>query len=394
MEKKTADGKRRTNVLYPMGALPVTDAFPIPILPPDCGVAGRCYLAYPSLSEPLWLLPQNRRFSHLHVDLYRPQRPLGWMFKRLMQFGAVGPRVWLDNRLITDLEVYLAATLKIPAAEIAISLGTPGRYRKTTLQVIGPSGEIVAYAKMAKAGTAVGSLEAEFANLTMVSQVEQLRANITRLIGWGEWDGSKILLLYPGPRRAGPYRLGPGHLEFLSTLHTAFVRDVQFEESDSWARLKTAVGDLSPELSSGWQERCRAALTKVQAGLRGTKIPHSFAHGDFAPWNIRASAAGLFVFDWEAGCRSAFPFHDAFHFTAAQSMMANRANPVDTRFIKLLAQRIWPEGEALLPWAYLVYLLEKSVYYAEARIRAPSVGDNKFNIWLAEEMDRLLKRLP
>jgi hypothetical protein len=310
-----------------------------------------------------------------------------------MQLGAIAPRVWLDNALITDLEAYLAATLNIPAAEIAISLGTPGRYRKSTLQVIAPTGEIVAYAKMAKADPAVGALEAEFRNLMLVSQVEGLRGNITRLIGWGEWNSSKILLLYPGPRRAGPYRLGPSHLEFLTTLHTAFMKDIPFDQSDAWARLAAAIDSLSPELSIGWRERCREAMTKVQAGLGGTRIPYSFAHGDFAPWNIKASAAGLFVFDWEAGCRSAFPFHDAFHFTAAQSMMANRANPVDTRFIKLLAQRIWPEGEALLPWAYLVYLLEMSVYYAEARIRAPFVGDNKFMIWLAEEMDRLLKRL-
>jgi hypothetical protein len=227
----------------------------------------------------------------------------------------------------------------------------------------------------------------------MVAQVERLRANITRLIGWGEWDGSKILLLHPGPRRAGPYRLGPSHLEFLSMLHIAFMRDVPFEESDSWARLAAAVRDLSPELSSDWQERFRAALTKVQTGLRGTSIPHSFAHGDFAPWNIRAGDAGLFVFDWEAGSRSAFPFHDAFHFTAAQSMMANRPNTLDMRFLEMLANNIWPEGKKLVPWAYLVYLLEKSIYYAEARVRAPFVGDSKFITWLADEMDRLLKKL-
>jgi hypothetical protein len=376
-----------------VAALSGTHVFPAPVLPPDCGVAGRCYLAYPSLAEPRWLLPQNRRFSHLHVDLYTPQRPLGWIFKRLMQFGPIAQKVWLDNKSITDLEAYLAATLKIPAAEIAISLGTPGRFRKTTLQVIAPTGEIVAYAKMAKAAPAVGTLQAEFANLTLVAQIERLRANIAQVIGWGEWDDSKILLLYPGPRCVGPYRLGPSHLEFLSTLHFAFTKDVAFDESDSWARLVAAVGDLSPELSSDWQKRCRVALAKVEGGLRGACIPHSFAHGDFAPWNIRASAAGLFVFDWEAGRQSSFPFHDAFHFTAAQSMMANRPNSLDTHFIGLLADKIWPDGKTLLPWAYLVYLLEKSIYYAEARIRAPLVGDDKFITWLGDEMDRRLKRL-
>jgi hypothetical protein len=329
----------------------------------------------------------------LHVDLYTPQRPLGWIVKRLMQWGAVAPRVWLDNEAITSLEAYLARTLKIPAVEIAISLGTPGRYRKTTLQVIAPTGQIVAYAKMAKAAPAVRALEAEFTNLTTVGRIEVLRPNIAQLMGWGEWDGSKILLIDPGPRRAGPYRLGPSHLEFLSALHTAFVAEVRFEESPSWAGLLAAIEELSGELSSGWQERCRTGVGKVQSALSGKIIPHSFAHGDFAPWNMRAGAAGLFVFDWEAGCRDAFPFHDAFHFTAAQSMMANRSNRLDVQFLEKLAEKIWPQGRSLLPWMYLVYLLEKSIYYAEARIRAPYEGDDKFITWLGGEVDRHLATL-
>jgi hypothetical protein len=73
--------------------------------------------------------------------------------------------------------------------------------------------------------------------------------------------------------------------------------------------------------------------------------------------------------------------------------MANRPNSLDTHFIGLLADKIWPDGKTLLPWAYLVYLLEKSIYYAEARIRAPLVGDDKFITWLGDEMDRRLKRL-
>lgn len=379
---------------YGLAASAGSDAFPIPFLPPDCGREGRGYLAYPSLAEPRWLLPRNRRFSHLHVDLYTPQRPLGWIYKRLMQFGALAPRVWLDNSMLTELEAYLAAILKIPTVEIAISLGTPGRYRKVTLQVIAPGGEIAAYAKMAKAAPAVASLEAEFTNLVMVSRIEKLRASVPRLIGRGGWGGFKLLFLYPGPRHAGPHKLGPGHLEFLSTLHAAFKRDVPFTESATWARLVMGVEKLAPELSARWQERCRAALAKLQAGLCGTRVPHSFAHGDFAPWNIRSGAAGLFVFDWEAGCPSAVPFQDAFHFMAAQSMMANRPNILDMRFLEALAENVWPEGKMLLPWAYLVYLLEKSLYYAEAQIRAPSAGDDKFITWLADEMDRRLAKLP
>jgi hypothetical protein len=42
---------------------------------------------------------------------------------------------------------------------------------------------------------------------------------------------------------------------------------------------------------------------------------------------------------------------------------------------------------------YLVYLLEKSIYYAEARIRAPLEGDDKFITWLGRELDRHLKTL-
>jgi Phosphotransferase enzyme family len=365
----------------------------VPVLPPGCGEAGRCYLAYPNLANPRWLLPQNPRFSHLYADLYTPQRPLGWLFKRLMQIGVIAPRIWLEKKSIAELEEYLAAALAVQAVEIAISLGTPGRYRKTTLQIMAPTGKIVAYAKMAKPGAALDSLETELANLKLLCQVPELRPHVAQPIGWGEWGGAKILLLSPGPRRAGPYRLGADHLRFLTSLHHAFARDVRFVDGEVWARLVLALTEVVPELSSSWQTRCNSALKRLEAELRATRVPHSFAHGDFAPWNIRAGTDGLFVFDWEAGRRSAFPFHDAFHFTAAQAMVANRPNRLNTRFLANLAESTWRKGKMHIPWAYLVYLMETSIYHAEARVRAPSVGDDKFVTWLADELDRYLATL-
>ena len=42
--------------------------------------------------------------------------------------------------------------------------------------------------------------------------------------------------------------------------------------------------------------------------------PSVLAHRDFTPWNIRASDAGLYVFDWEYAADGRNPLFDVFHF--------------------------------------------------------------------------------
>ena len=53
-----------------------------------------------------------------------------------------------------------------------------------------------------------------------------------------------------------------------------------------------------------------------------TSLPAYWAHGDFAPWNIRHSdCRPPTLVDWEMGERGALPLQDAFHFLHIQRFL-------------------------------------------------------------------------
>ena len=112
--------------------------------------------------------------------------------------------------------------------------------------------------------------------------------------------------------------------------------------------------------------------------------------GDFAPWNTCQRRKALFVFDWEAAVADAPPLYDAFHFQAIQAALSDTNYRPDHRFLHSLLGLIWAAGEQHLGVLYLTYLVDISLYYAEARVRAPEVGEESVWHWFGNQIDRSL----
>lgn len=355
------------------------------------GGGARAYVAFPTLGRLRWLLPVDPVLRRAGLQLYTPQRLRGRLLKRAIASGTLrGERVWIEGAILHELEVALGRWVgHVEETRLAFSLGTPGAFRKATAQVIARDGNVLGYAKIAIGPIAKAALHAEWHNLRRVS-VTALRGHVPEPIHLGEWRGTSILLMSAGPSSPGPPDLGQSHFDFLHALHWATRDECEFRSSAAFVGLREAIARWEGVWPDPWPQRLARAVMRLESDLGAARVPLSLAHRDFAPWNTRSGRAGLFVFDWEMARDGMVPLHDAFHFEAIRAATRNAPVRSDGAYMARLLASVWPAGTTCLGALYLAYLVDTSVLYGEARIRAPDVGEERVWLWFGSRIDECL----
>ena len=100
----------------------------------------------------------------------------------------------------------------------ALSLGTPTRFRKLTVQVMRSDGEILGYLKLPLTQPAAGRVRHEAETLRHLSDFAYLRPRIPRVFYAGEWGDGYVLFQSPGPASPGPIEFNDLYEEFLQLL--------------------------------------------------------------------------------------------------------------------------------------------------------------------------------
>ncbi len=323
--------------------------------------------------------------------MYVPQRLIGRLLKWAGRQGLWrGARVDLDRRELALLEDCIAAVLGEEDLRLAFSLGTPGAYRKHTLQVMAPDGSVLAYAKAAEAPRAQAALRDEQRNLEVLAAAPALKGTLPTLYGAFTCRDTFGILLSPGPQPTGPSDFGPAQIAFLNRLYEATRTPPRlFTQSVLWQCAQTDWADLHERLPASWRTRYQHALRWLEQYFAGVRLPLCYAHRDFAPWNTRFDGEKLFVFDWEAARGGYPPLYDAFHFEAIQVALGLKA---DAHWAEFDGTDLacWADVQ---PWAAglkLAYLVDMSLYYSRARIEAPEDGDSSVWLWLGQQIDTLL----
>lgn len=111
------------------------------------------------------------------------------------------------------------------------------------------------------------------------------------------------------------------------------------------------------------------SFSAVRARLESLRVSPVLFHGDFAPWNVRVSAAGEWtILDWERASLAGPPGWDWFHFVLQPEVLVHRRAPaaLERKVEELLqeplfqayAARAIPNGYAL-DWliAYLLWMV-------------------------------------
>lgn len=371
----------------------LSDSTP-PGLPLPLRGEGREYEAYPSLSRARWLFPAGRpgvRRAGIK-GLFHPSSLKGRALRASILAGVPrGQRVHLRYDALTRLECEFAGALAESKVEVAFYLGVPGAYRKVTAQVMNPDGVTLAFAKIATSPATQELVEKERRALLKLSESEALRGRVPEVLRAFEWEGSRVLLITGGPDRPGPRQLSSAHVALYKDLFLPFAERKTFSESAMMARMSEALLHVNPHLPEPLSIRLNQALERVREEIGPVRMPLSLCHRDFAPWNTRVGPRGLFVFDWDGAQEDTIPLYDLFHFQAIQAALFDRRDPLpDRSLLRRALDELWPEGHEYLPWLYLSYLLDVSLFYSEAQVAAPGIGEQRVWWWFGRQIGAFL----
>jgi hypothetical protein len=215
-----------------------------------------------------------------------------------------------------------------PGITFSLHLGAPRANRKPVLQLLTGDGATAGFAKIGINPLTSELVTAEHAALSQLSQARLAQLQLPGVLAFTQWAGLEVLVLSPLPvwhRRvplaAGALGAAMAELAQVSGLHrgplagSSYLRRLR-------ARL-AATGD-GPD---------RAALAALLDGLvqraGSTELSFGSWHGDWTPWNMASTSAGLLVWDWERFTGDVPVGFDALHCQLQAEVVAGQQDVPD-----------------------------------------------------------------
>lgn len=278
------------------------------------------FLALPSVKSLRWLFPlENKRCTLGGLQIYMPYAKGGRILKGLLTTlvaarcqGFAPHRVLVASRGTIPLEALVREITGEHHPVFSLSVGIESPFRKLTVQVMRPDGEILGYIKLPLTEAAVQRVRHEAETLNRLWSFPALRSHIPRVLYSGEWGDGAILFQSGGPPRRGPAPFNRQCEEFLLLLRG--LRTTEKPGAVMWEEVAARWRKAEPSLGHRWRALGEAALAESRRELEGLMVPYCIAHGDFVPWNTRMGDGRLYVFDWESASWEAPALWDTYHF--------------------------------------------------------------------------------
>ena len=322
------------------------------------------YVVLPSHKAPRWLLPIGKRAggsSRNGFQLYTPYSRIAQAMKGLIVGTMAGWQSWagpqavVGSKMALPLENLVSEITGEQRPVFALSIGTPGLFRKLTVQVMRLDGEILGYIKLPLTDAASERLRHEAKTLEYLSRFSELSPYIPKLLHAGGWGDGYIVFQTGSSTQGGPTEFGPLHQKFLETLWG--VRHVSKPGHVLLDEVATRWRKVEPHMDSLWQTLGAGAFAKASRELSRVNISCGIMHGDFAPWNTRLKDEGLFVYDWEWASLEAPNSWDIHHFRVQVASLLDKKGGSDL----LLGQT---PGERA---SFLLYILNTACQFFEEK---------------------------
>ena len=280
----------------------------------------RAFAVLPSPGNPRWLLPLDSTKSSISgLDLCTVYAQRARLLKNLLRLSIRARcsklllnQIDVSRESLAALEVLVDETLGVKSPAFAISIPTPGRNCKATIQIMSRDGEILGFLKVPLTDEAARRTRHEASALRTLAGFPALRPCVPEVLFAWDWNGAYVLLQTPLAGRPASCRFSFRHRRFLRKLHAAS-RSARSGE-DLVAVTDSRWRKLAGDADGDWVKAGEQALDQAADRLASTLVPCGISHGDFAPWNLRVHGESLRVFDWESANWNAPTHWDEFHF--------------------------------------------------------------------------------
>ena len=279
--------------------------------------------------EPWLLLPARGDLAARALELYPAQTARARAAKNLLRIAlrfGLKPgleKVRLPVASNDAFANFLSETASRPAGtlpEFALLAGNPrAPGRRFVLLLFGPTGQPAVVVKAGRSETAQHLVAAE---ADFLQRAPLNAPGLPRLRGTFQMRGTRAFALdfFAG---ASPEPDAGAQLGELLGAWLTTNRQVALGDLEGWRRLVAASESPLPD-----------ALQK----LARIRVHPALTHGDFAPWNVKASRGQWAVLDWERGELAGVPGWDWFHFVIQTALLVRREPAEDllSRFEHLL----------------------------------------------------------
>lgn len=360
------------------------------------------YVVVPHARTPKLLVPARPlRAASAAVRRYAEPQSYLARLKRAVVVAALrtgASRLLLRDRVQVSVSGSAEAHLRETLGEelvLSIHIGPARANRKAVLQLIRPTGDTVAFAKVGTNPLTRALVRAETTALTTLASVRLRQLTVPRLRHAGQWGEHDILVQTALPvwrRRSSlhPARLAAAMRELAYCQGTT---SAPLGDSEYWARLRDRVAAVC-EQPDGAALAGAAEALEAWAG----RLPLSYGswHGDWTRWNMAVLADTLLVWDWERFTSGVPLGFDALHYHL-QDAAHGVADPADA-----VDQTLGQVDELLAPFGVappvrevttLLYLIDLAARYLTDRQAQAGARLGALGTWLLPVLLHRLDRL-
>jgi hypothetical protein len=374
---------------------------------PEAAPAAQRWGALPDLARPRVLVPlasnraaaeavrqysdgmtQRARLAKAAVGLALRSGALPWWLRRRGRVvAAAGPA---QGSLLGD---HVPAALGRSDLAAAIVLGPVRPNRKPVVQLIGRDGRPVGYMKVGWNDLTRRLVRAEADTLRRLAGAHPRGFTAPDLLHQGRWQGLDITIGSALPhrllRRGRRYALPPVAVS-REIAALGGVEETTLGASRWWAGLPQRLAPVRRAMAD--KSATLEATMERLAARTSTRLAFGTWHGDWGPWNLRATPGRLLVWDWERSADGVPLGFDLLHFgyqTALQGLgqppavAAATARDRAAPHLAALGQRSGVE-ELLCD----LYLLERLCRAAEAEASAVTGRPDTVGAALLGVLDR------
>lgn len=339
------------------------------------GVAS--HFAYPATNAPRFFLPLQKQAANAGLLFFLSTKKRIALAARHLTSRLLGhaKACALETELLTQVKAFACH----PSAFSIVSVGTPGPYNKHTVLLVDANGFPLSLAKVASTPAAVTLLENEAHWLTYLGGSNNLKDRIPDFAGSQHFSSGSFVLLQSigiGSQAGNP--LQEEHVRFINDLHEFGSVSRSYLASDMRKAMYARLEKVGANLSSAWSSRAEKSLKILDEQLVGAELPMLAAHRDFAPWNTRQTAHGLFVFDWEYASEDYVPLYDLFHYVLMPAASRKDLTTSDARAalrtILAFEQLLGENKTTMADFQLLAYLIDLCLFYLDSN-NGRDIGD-------------------